>query len=701
MAAADNPYRVLEQFGWQVYQEEQDRNIAYNGRPRLDGEAAAHIRERELRLRQFGDAAMAAAHRTGFPVPEVEARVKKLEDACVRVLLWVRDAPHPTPEQRRRMEATDTWENPAGAYLIEQLNRLGDEIDPVRRLAACFDGRIDQPQPEGVRTLADLLGELERREQVGQTDTADLDQWPGVRGLRSLALAWWRSLLTAASLKRFRFEFCVMVGQSIDQGNHAQLFEVATALLARRNTPPPYIPSASELDSEECLRAQEMARQTFPVPPAAIAGEPSPALYIGLPGPYPPEYRHPAPQAAPAAAEVTPAEGAALPSSTSAASSTGDTPQQQRRHVRREEERLRRLLKVQAGEHPRRRLRRTVECSGVNGIMWPLPSDLDLDPTATLRGDCAAALHALDKPEPPNVLGDIPAYRAVVRILPVLAEAVARLRGRPAPTFPVDTQDGEAARRYVETVLDWCEGKAAPFDDARAALPDDPVVRMQAAIARERRVQLTMSGPYLQDSFNWQAGVDRLWKRWDELFPDAVRPDKPICTNYAEASDAAVALLRALQSVRPTGAGGSMGMPPTAAVVTPAGVAATAVGSAAEPAAPATQEGAKAGAPPGQPAAAEEAPARRMVEPAAEYKAANHPGGAAVYKRGPQVKREKVEKRNQKIRELITAGVTDPTDIYDGLRREHTDLLFKNKKGDLISPLHMMQKYKESGSGQQ
>ena len=54
-----------------------------------------------------------------------------------------------------------------------------------------------------------------------------------------------------------------------------------------------------------------------------------------------------------------------------------------------------------------------------------------------------------------------------------------------------------------------------------------------------------MSGPYLQDSFNWQAGVDRLWKHWDELLPDTVRPDKPICTNYAEASDAAVALLRA------------------------------------------------------------------------------------------------------------------------------------------------------------
>ncbi len=122
--------------------------------------------------------------------------------------------------------------------------------------------------------------------------------------------------------------------------------------------------------------------------------------------------------------------------------------------------------------------------------------------------------------------------------------------------FPPDTQDEEAARWYVEAALDWCENKAVPLADARAACPTNPVERMRAVIARERRVQRTMSGPYLQDSFNWQAGVDRLWKRWDELLPDTVRPDKPICTNYAEASDAAVALLRALQSVRPPAAGG-------------------------------------------------------------------------------------------------------------------------------------------------
>ena len=108
-------------------------------------------------------------------------------------------------------------------------------------------------------------------------------------------------------------------------------------------------------------------------------------------------------------------------------------------------------------------------CASVNGIMWPLPSDLDADPITTLRGDCAAALHALNKPEPTNVLGGVPANRAVVRTLPVLAEAVAQLRGRPAPTFPVDTQDEDAARRYVETVLDWCEAKAAPFVDPRSA----------------------------------------------------------------------------------------------------------------------------------------------------------------------------------------------------------------------------------------
>ena len=281
------------------------------------------------------------------------------------------------------------------------------------------------------------------------------------------------------------------------------------------------------------------------------------------------------PRMPPAAAEEMSAGGAIRPLLTGAASPLGDLPQQRVRRGRREEERLRRVLKVQAGERERSPRGHTMLSATVNGIMWPLPSDLDADPIATLRGDCAAALHALDKPEPLNVLGGVPAYRAVVRPLPVLAEAVARLCGRPAPTYPMDTQDDEAARRCVETVLDWCEGQAPPRADARAAFPDDPAGRMRAAIARERRGQQTMGGPYLQDSFNWQAGVDRLWKRWDGLFPDLVQPDRPVCTNYAEASDAAVALLRAPQSVKPLAvveataqaahAGGGA-LPPTAPV---------------------------------------------------------------------------------------------------------------------------------------
>ena len=168
-----------------------------------------------------------------------------------------------------------------------------------------------------------------------------------------------------------------------------------------------------------------------------------------------------------AAAQAMPA-GAVPPSYTSVAPAARDRPQLQR-CCRREEDRLRRLLKVHAGEHPRDRFRQTILGSEVHGIWWPLPSDCEADPIATLRGDCAAAFHALDKPTPPNVVGRIPAYRAVVRTLPVLAEAVARLLSKPAPMFPPDTQNEEAARRYVEAALDWCENKAVPLADARAA----------------------------------------------------------------------------------------------------------------------------------------------------------------------------------------------------------------------------------------
>src|SRR5262249_22735573 len=131
------------------------------------------------------------------------------------------------------------------------------------------------------------------------------------------------------------------------------------------------------------------------------------------------------PAAPPAAAEAPPAGGAATASSAVAASTSGDGPSPRQRRGRRPEERLRKVLMVQAGHHPRRRFRRTIQCSEVNGIMWPLPSDIDPDPIATLRGCCAAAFHALDRPAPPNVMGGIPAYRAVGRTLPLLPEAVA------------------------------------------------------------------------------------------------------------------------------------------------------------------------------------------------------------------------------------------------------------------------------------
>src|SRR5262249_56354053 len=117
--------------------------------------------------------------------------------------------------------------------------------------------------------------------------------------------------------------------------------------------------------------------------------------------------------------------------------------------------------------------------------------------------------------------------------VPVLAEGGAGRCGRTAATFPSNTQDEEAARRCVEIVLDWCEGKP-PLADASPAPPDGPAAAMLAAIARERRTQQFMSDSNLVGNFNWQAGVDRMWKRWDELFPAQGRPEKPICTTYAD-----------------------------------------------------------------------------------------------------------------------------------------------------------------------
>jgi hypothetical protein len=175
-----------------------------------------------------------------------------------------------------------------------------------------------------------------------------------------------------------------------------------------------------------------------------------------------------------------------------------------------------------------------------DGICWPIAWPDDPDPVATLREACAIARDALEHPERFQLLGGVPVHVAVVRQLRSLATDVARRRGRIPPELPEEVCNATAARSAAGKVLAWC--------DAEGTLPADPAVRILDKIRRERMI-LGLMHSCPSGQFDWQAGVNRLWRRWDELFPCEVRPGRPVCANYADASDAVVALLEALQAV--------------------------------------------------------------------------------------------------------------------------------------------------------
>jgi hypothetical protein len=219
---------------------------------------------------------------------------------------------------------------------------------------------------------------------------------------------------------------------------------------------------------------------------------------------------------------------------------------------RTEEEQLCDVLTAQTKKGYRRHI---TTCFSVNGIYWPLPHVQDSDHTAVLRDCCKAAFHALDKVTAANGSEGVPAWKTVLSVLPIVAEKVAALTEREPPSPPSNAQDADAARRYVETVVTWCDPTGKESFVAESPSPADEAGQMQAAIARERMLQRIMRNGLHQDNFNWQAGVDRLWNLGDDLFSDIVPepalPDKPVCTTYLEARKAAIAL----QDTLPKGVG--------------------------------------------------------------------------------------------------------------------------------------------------
>ena len=68
----------------------------------------------------------------------------------------------------------------------------------------------------------------------------------------------------------------------------------------------------------------------------------------------------------------------------------------------------------------------------------------------------------------------------------------------------------------------------------------------------------------------------------------------------------------------------------------------------------------------------------------------------APFKKGSASKRLIVEQRHELIDQLMRAGQTDWSEIYESLEHDHPHLLVKNKRGERSSQKQVIQKYKES-----
>jgi hypothetical protein len=187
-----------------------------------------HLRLRD-ELRRLGDAAMKCANLTGYAIKVVEIRVGALERFCRGAFTghpgWQDGHPGwddllPGPEENARGE-------PQG------LAKDSTAWKDVEELASGFEAHKDEPRAFAIRTLGQLIDEIDKRESAGNVERADLFQIPGVKKLASVATQLLRQRLSMRSLREMRSEFCTPLGLSIDQGNHTALEEVAAALWDR------------------------------------------------------------------------------------------------------------------------------------------------------------------------------------------------------------------------------------------------------------------------------------------------------------------------------------------------------------------------------------------------------------------------------------------------------------------------------------
>jgi hypothetical protein len=136
-----NPFWDFAQFAAQICEEERQRDLSPARLRRPLGEMQARVNEREIQLQRHRATALAAGRKTGHKQREVERRVVALYDICVKLLLWEKDAPPLTAEERRLREWSGSWSSdPAGDYLIRLVNQFYPIWEQVNDLAAAYNG---------------------------------------------------------------------------------------------------------------------------------------------------------------------------------------------------------------------------------------------------------------------------------------------------------------------------------------------------------------------------------------------------------------------------------------------------------------------------------------------------------------------------------------------------------------------------------
>jgi hypothetical protein len=125
-------------------------SVLARSRPRPVTQWAPEFQRKEQELRRLYKAAIAfeTPDWFGYDMPDVERRVRGLKEACLRLLLWERDAPRVSPKQWRRRQVWWDGSGPDRDYIDRAIDDFWRVVQDLEPLALRLEGG-----PEGGRCM--------------------------------------------------------------------------------------------------------------------------------------------------------------------------------------------------------------------------------------------------------------------------------------------------------------------------------------------------------------------------------------------------------------------------------------------------------------------------------------------------------------------------------------------------------------------